>query len=256
MTDLVPCRLLVEPPGDGAWLMAVDEVLLQSAAEQGLATLRFYCWREPTLSLGYFQSLAERAEHAASRGCPVARRQTGGGAILHDRELTYSLALPETHPLARKTVELYDAVHTAIIDILAKWGISARRCGQSAAAKTAEPFLCFQRRAGDDILIGEAKVCGSAQRRRHGAVLQHGSILMARSPAAPELPGIAELTGIVIESQDFVDSLGARMAAGLHLKPGEPPVSAGGQSLAKDEQQHAEQLVATKYGNSAWTARR
>ena len=77
--------------------MAVDEALLLDAAENGIATLRFYEWSEPTLSLGYFQRYDDRYSHAASRDCAIVRRQTGGGAILHDRELTYSLTLPASH---------------------------------------------------------------------------------------------------------------------------------------------------------------
>ena len=77
--------------------MGVDEALLMDAVENGVATLRFYQWSEPTLSLGYFQRYADREQHTASRNCAVVRRQTGGGAILHDRELTYSLALPANH---------------------------------------------------------------------------------------------------------------------------------------------------------------
>src|SRR5262245_57717493 len=87
-------RLLSDPPAPGAWNMAVDEVLLTAAAASGQATLRFYTWNEPTLSLGYFQAAADRQQHAASLACTLVRRASGGGAILHDRELTYSVALP------------------------------------------------------------------------------------------------------------------------------------------------------------------
>src|SRR6185295_18138238 len=100
-------RLLIDPPGGGAWNMAVDEALLETAATTGQATLRFYQWQEPTLSLGYFQSVADRQQHAASLDCPVVRRASGGGAILPDRELTYSVALPQ--PVASSA--LYDACH-------------------------------------------------------------------------------------------------------------------------------------------------
>ena len=75
--------------------MAVDEALLETAASLGVPTLRFYQWQEPTMSLGYFQEYADRLRHAASAGCPTVRRASGGGAIMHDRELTYSLAVPE-----------------------------------------------------------------------------------------------------------------------------------------------------------------
>src|SRR3954464_5256758 len=91
------CSLIIAAPPDGAWNMALDEALLHRAETDGMATLRFYGWREPTLSLGYFQQHADRALHPASENCTLIRRASGGGAILHDRELTYSIALPKSH---------------------------------------------------------------------------------------------------------------------------------------------------------------
>src|SRR5436190_15116613 len=93
-------RLIIDPPLIGPMNMAIDEALLESAATDGVATLRLYQWSEPTLSLGYFQAAEERERHQASTNCPLVRRASGGGAILHDRELTYSLALPEKSPSA------------------------------------------------------------------------------------------------------------------------------------------------------------
>ena len=89
-------RWMWDEPASGAWNMALDEALLESAGDDPMATLRFYRWSEPTLSLGYFQRSAERAAHIASRDCPLVRRASGGGAILHDAELTYSLTIPTT----------------------------------------------------------------------------------------------------------------------------------------------------------------
>ncbi len=119
------CRLIVDPPAEGAWNMAVDEALLLAAERDGAAWLRFYTWREPTLSLGYFQNHADRQLHAASANCKLVRRASGGGAILHDRELTYSIALPSKHPLARRAELLYDAAHRSLIETLSQWGIDA-----------------------------------------------------------------------------------------------------------------------------------
>src|SRR3954447_24341632 len=100
------CRLIIDPRAPGPHNMAVDEALLIDAAEHNTAALRFYSWNEPTLSLGYFQNYADRHQHAASLACAVVRRQPGGGAILHDRELTYSLALPTNHPLTKQNEKL------------------------------------------------------------------------------------------------------------------------------------------------------
>ncbi len=139
-----PFILLLDPPASGAWNMAVDEALLEAAAE-GQSTLRFYRWAEPTLSLGYFQTYGDRFQHEASRGCAVVRRPSGGGAILHDRELTYSLAVPEAHPVAATRLRTYRAVHEALIAALGRWGIEAgmltcatdpRGCGCRRDART------------------------------------------------------------------------------------------------------------------------
>ena len=185
MIDSGRCRLLRHAPAPGAWNMAVDEVLL----ERAVACLRFYRWSEPTLSLGYFQAYADRREHPPSLPCAAVRRLTGGGAILHDFELTYSIVLPGTHPLAAHRDELYRAVHGSLIEALGQLGIAARLCQPAHKIEAVrEPFLCFQRRSPGDVLIGQTKICGSAQRRRYGAVLQHGSLIWQTSAAAPNCP--------------------------------------------------------------------
>lgn len=199
-------RLIIDPPADGAWNMAVDEVLLADAAERGLSTLRFYRWNRPTLSLGYFQCHAEREGHAASRACPLVRRASGGGAIVHDAELTYSLAMPATGSKSA-AADLYLLMHETLIETLARLGVRAWRHSQTAQTVAApEPFLCFQRRAEGDVVSGHFKIAGSAQRRRGAAVLQHGSVILQSSPAAPELPGIADLTGRAIAPEELAAS--------------------------------------------------
>jgi lipoate-protein ligase A len=230
------CRLYVDPPADGAWNMAVDEALLEQAADEGVASLRFYQWREPTLSLGYFQRYAEREQHAASRGAAVVRRLSGGGALLHDRELTYALALPASHPLARRSTDLYAAVHHALIEVLAARGVAARLYGDDAPsanpqsrdgraeASGEEPFLCFARRTDADVVIhmatapAPAKIVGSAQRRRRGAVLQHGGVLLEASLCAPELPGIAQLAARSLDVPDVVEAWREVLGTRLNLQ--------------------------------------
>ena len=195
--------------------MAVDEVLLESAADEWRTTLRFYQWSEPTLSLGYFQAYAARSEHAASRDCPLVRRQTGGGAILHDRELTYSLAVNCAHPLADDAARLYDAVHTALVDALAELRHSRAAAAPKPKSRrgASPPFLCFERRAAGDVILAQSKICGSAQRRRRGAILQHGSLLLARSACAPQLPGVLELCAISLEMGEIASRWSREIAA-------------------------------------------
>jgi len=256
-----PCRLLLDPPASGAWNMAVDEALLDSVVAGGSPVLRFYGWSEPTLSLGYFQSVADRTRHSASAACPLVRRPTGGGAILHDRELTYCLIAPH---IGRASPVLYERVHRAMIEVLAESGFVGLRLAGSdtppSAAAGEKPFLCFQDITPGDLVAAPAeatgelvaapcKVAGRAQRRRRGAVMQHGSLLLARSIAAPELPGLAELVGYHGRDDLLTQRLAAGIAAALgwSLLPGE---------LSDTERATAGRLVESKYGHRTWNSRR
>lgn len=237
--------------------MAVDEALLDRAIEHGEATLRFYRWTEPTLSLGYFQRYEDRAAHPASAALPCVRRHSGGGAIVHDRELTYSLALPASRLPAGGPEALYRSAHATLIAALEALapGLAGRlRLWPSplVAAETtqrapggtepspggidpplsAESFLCFQRRSVGDLVVSGGgvvdgsperghKVAGSAQRKRRGAVLQHGSVLLARSPQAPELPGVCDLMpGVAAEAAGGSEPLADRLIASWAPKLG------------------------------------
>jgi lipoate-protein ligase A len=247
-------RLLIDPPAPGAWNMAVDEALLESAAG-GQATLRFYEWDEPTLSLGYFQAAAARDEHAASRNCPLVRRGTGGGAIVHDRELTYSIALPQA-TLRRTAAELYDLFHETLVQTLAEFGVAAamykpegNQCETPLKRPSADPFLCFERRSCGDIVSGDKKIVGSAQRRSRGAVLQHGSILLARSDAAPELAGIQEVAGISIPPEEVA----ARWLPRLAMRLGQ---AAKLGDLTPHEREQVRHFVACRYAADDFVNRR
>lgn len=224
-------------------------MLMERAAERGIATLRFYEWSPATLSLGYFQNAAERDGHAASGACALVRRSSGGGAILHDRELTYSISLPTAHPLAADAETLYRRVHGLLLVVLAEFGIKAELNEFALHGIGGEPFLCFERRAVGDVVLGGFKICGSAQRRRRGAILQHGSILLGRSPQAPELPGIVELSGRAITSDELTTMWIARWGETV----GPLRVSQG---LSAEELAAAERHIAEKYGAETWTKRR
>ncbi|MEM9411868.1 MAG: lipoate--protein ligase, partial [Planctomycetota bacterium] len=180
---------------DGAWNMSVDQALLNSVDETRLPTLRFYRWQPATLSLGYFQDYTHRETHKPSIHCDCVRRASGGGAILHDRELTYSLILPTENRWADRNTDIYQTVHQAITKVFRDLQIELKTCENSAREDFKNNrFLCFERRADGDLLLDEFKVVGSAQRRSKKSILQHGSILLYRSEFAPELPGIFDLT--------------------------------------------------------------
>jgi len=233
--------------------MAVDEALLHFAASRGQATLRFYAWQQATLSLGYFQSAEERNLHEASRSCPLVRRSSGGGAILHDRELTYSLAMPN-QPTAAAARRLYELIHGSLIEVLAEFGAGTalyrdRKTCSTAQKLDTEPFLCFQRRTCFDVIAGESKVAGSAQRRRGRAVLQHGSILLAASPLAPELLGLAETTDVELSFDELAAAWAGRISAALGLS-GETA------AFTEAEQQMASEIARERFSSPDFTLRR
>jgi len=214
----VTAWLLIEPEAkSGAWNMAVDAWLLDRALHAEQTAARLYRWNVPTVSLGHFQKLDDPAVTDRFQALPRVRRLSGGGAILHDRELTYSLAVPASHPLAADPTGLYSVVHERIIAVLAELGIAARMRGEAFSGP--EPFLCFGRGDPRDIVLGPHKILGSAQRRRRGAILQHGALLLERSPDAPEFPGLADLNGRIIDLADLTERLAREFTALLGGTP-------------------------------------
>lgn len=239
-------RLIVDPPQTGSWNMAVDEALLKSAS-QGKTTLRFYRWNEPTVSLGYFQRHLGRRQHEESRECPLVRRTSGGGAIVHHHELTYSFSCPTS---GIDTQWLYQALHQSLIDLLNSVGVETRLW--TAAEETtasAEPFLCFLRRSPGDVICGSAKIAGSAQRRHRGALLQHGSILLENSPHAPQLSSIHEQSGTSISADNLAEKWQRELA-----RTWQTAFDAG--KLDELEIDLAQQLETAKFASADWITRR
>ncbi|MDG2381202.1 MAG: hypothetical protein P8N76_05970 [Pirellulaceae bacterium] len=243
MTD---CRLVREAPADGGWNMSVDQTLLEQAAI-GKTTLRFYQWSKPTLSLGYFQPFQQRVEHQESQTCPWLRRASGGGAILHDLELTYSFATPQAGRPAEQQQQLYDGFHNSLIQALATFDITATRCSTPIPTGTS-PFLCFQRQTVGDVLLNDHKVMGSAQRKYQQAILQHGSILLQQSQFAPQLPGINELAKSV-QAEELIEQWQEMLAERLGLQ-------LQSQRLSKSEHQRSLEIGQSKFGTQRWNQKR
>lgn len=244
-------RLILSEPADGPTNMAVDAAILECLEQGsgGAPTLRFYGWETPTLSLGYFQTTRSREGHPDSRHAPLVRRASGGGAIVHDRELTYSLTIPDALALGDSRA-LYRRVHDAFRGVFLRWGIRLQRFADSEVASPAgKPFLCFQRRTDEDLVLHGYKVLGSAQRRGRAGVLQHGSLLVSVSAAAPQLPGIADLFGRCPTIPEVRDCLIEELGDGLGVQ-----WRAG--QLSDAERAAALQIREAKFGCSGWTEKR
>ncbi len=210
--------------------MAIDAALLQAANEDPTEpVVRLYRWSEPTISLGYFQETDLSSADLAMSACPRVKRLTGGGAILHHHELTYSCVLPRFHAFSDEPLQLYDVIHRAIQEVLSEYGAMAgfradlpQPAPSFRSVSTGDdhqPFLCFLRSdprdlAARDRLAGYPKIVGSAQRRRRGTILQHGSILLRCSPLLPDVPGICDLFPH-FDLVTFSSALPAKLATAL-----------------------------------------
>jgi lipoate-protein ligase A len=157
--------------------MAADAALLDEVSAGAKPALRLYRWTAPTLSLGRFQPDDDVDREACERlGVDVVRRPTGGQGLLHGPDLTYAVVIPLPTGAAGTVDAVYAMVAGALIAGLARLGVDAAIARHDGPAGP----VCFAGQQGADLRVGERKVCGSAQVRRDGAVLQHGSILLTR----------------------------------------------------------------------------
>ncbi len=170
--------------------MAIDEAIFLSCQEQkSPSTIRIYGWTPPAVSLGYFQK-AENAvdlEACRRRGVDVVRRLSGGRAVLHHKELTYSVICREgTPPLGSSVLETYKTISECLIISLRGLGMDvqwvASREKHPASQETDKTASCFSSPSWYEITVEGKKICGSAQKRGDGVLLQHGSLLIDYDP--------------------------------------------------------------------------
>lgn len=175
-------RLFVDPPRVGAANMAVDEALFESVQAGGSPALRLYRWRPPCLSFGRNQPALGHydAARAAAAGIDIVRRPTGGLAVLHHRELTYSVALPVGAIGGPR--QTYLALNRALVRALVGLGVPAAVAPparvRARPLDSAGRHPCFAEAAPGEVSAVGRKLVGSAQRCERRTILQHGSILL------------------------------------------------------------------------------
>jgi lipoate-protein ligase A len=248
--------------------MAVDEAIAGSVGRgQAPPTIRFYAWHSPTVSLGFLQRAegAIAVEACRRLGVAVVRRPTGGRAVLHDRELTYSLCLPLDDVWGRLTVaESFRVASQGLLAGLRRLGVHAvlgDGTGESRASEGTE--ACFQLHRMPAILVRGRKLLGSAQRRWRAVLLQHGSLLIdvdvgmhrmvfptwARDASSDGVTGLRGILADVPPRAALETALlrGWREVLGVSWQPAE---------LTVGEREEAEGLVGMRYGDPVWTWRR
>ncbi len=267
-------RLITDSPTIGPRNMAIDEAIMNAViAGESLPTLRFYAWEPACLSLGYGQRSREAdLQRLQARGWSIVRRATGGRAILHVDEMTYSLSLPDSHALAAgDIVQSYRRISQAWMQGLNLLGLATRAEKKTEKDRRPRGPVCFEVPSHYEITTGDGrKLVGSAQLRRRGGVLQHGTLPLhgdvtricdalvfedeadrdaAKLTVRGRAATLQDALGVIVPYEDAVDGMidGFRQTFDAVLIP-------GGLTLA--ERQEADRLEEQFYANREWTLRR
>ncbi|HCX8972795.1 lipoate--protein ligase family protein [Staphylococcus aureus] len=171
---------------DPYYNMAMDEALLNFVSRGEIdPVIRFYTWNPATLSIGYFQRLQKEIDidKVKEKGFGLVRRQTGGRGVLHDKELTYSVIVPESHPNMPSTVtEAYRVISQGLLEGFKNLGFNTyfavpKTPEERQKLKRPRSSVCFDAPSWYELVVEGRKIAGSAQTRQKGVILQHGSIL-------------------------------------------------------------------------------
>lgn len=267
--DLYPpatWRLIRSAPADGPTNMAVDEAILRAVA-QGTAppTLRLYAWNPPTVSLGRAQQAGDVDVQAlTAAGYGLVRRPTGGKAILHVDELTYSVVAPQDEPRVDGPVaDSYRRLSAGLMRGLERLGVVGSQADRRAGSVSLKGPVCFEVPSDYEITSSGRKLVGSAQMRSDGVVLQHGTVplrgdiaricALLRARPDPErvrarATTVEEALGRPVSWDEAAEAmiLGFGEVLRLRMEPAR---------LSAAEQDQAEELRMTKYGVDEWTGR-
>jgi len=273
MSQPTPWRLLQTPASRGAWNMAVDEAILEHIHRgESLPTLRLYSWDPPCLSLGHAQPFTDvDVARLRERGWDVVRRLTGGRAILHTDELTYSVTASVDEPrVAGTLLESYNRLARALLSAAQDLGMPVQIEERAApgSSQAVNP-VCFEVPSSYEITVRGRKLIGSAQARKKEGVLQHGSLPLsgdltritqvliftddaARQAAASRLLArAATVESVLGHALPWERAARAFMSAfekelGLKFEPA---------GLSASEEARARELVRDKYAHPSWTER-
>jgi lipoate-protein ligase A len=262
--------------------MAIDEAILTAHSEGKVPpTVRFYGWKPATLSIGYFQKAQEVDADALEReGIGFVRRPTGGRAVLHDKELTYSIIVSETYPgIPRNVTDAYRVLSEGLLQGFRALGLGAEMV-QLASEEEKEKYAsagsaaCFDSPSWYELVVEGRKVAGSAQVRQKDVVLQHGSILLdmdtdqlfrllkfsnekvaermkmsfsKKAVAINELLLAQGKPTVTLEQVEQAFRRGIALGLGVELADAQ---------LTPYEQELADRLVREKYGTDEWNYRR
>ncbi len=243
--------------------MAIDEAVFRLNSRDGMPpTLRFFGWAPPAVSLGYFQKASLEIDVGFCRrsGIDIVRRPTGGKAVLHQHELTYSLVGTTETPLFTDDIlGTYRIISSCIEDALRRLGLTPEVAmeGRSAAGTPLEGY-CFAAPSRYELLVGGRKICGSAQVRTGGIFLQHGSLLIDIDAGRVSAVMGVEEAGVSATTTSLREQLGRPVPAGEMVRILRQAfeetlgVTLEERGLTAAEEALKNRLLAEKYGDDRW----
>ncbi|MGG0794926.1 biotin/lipoate A/B protein ligase family protein [Brevibacillus laterosporus] len=271
-------RYVVTPPMSPEMNMAIDEAILTLHSQGKVPpTVRFYTWNPATLSIGYFQKMEKEIniDEVKRLGLGLVRRPTGGRAVLHDAELTYSVIVSEDHPQMPKSVtEAYKVISMGLLHGFQKLGLKAEMVSlateEKAKYNSPGSSACFDSPSWYELVVEGKKVAGSAQTRQKGVILQHGSILLdmdvdllfslltfpservkerMMNSFKQKAVTINEVSSKPISLEEAIEAFyqGFAEGLGIELVP---------MDLTAEEQQLAKELAENRYSTDEWNFRR
>jgi lipoate-protein ligase A len=254
-------RTLLSPPSSAAANMATDAALLDRTRATGEAVLRVYTWRSKTLSLGRHQTAAGKYDLArlAADSYEIVRRPTGGRALIHARELTYSVTMPDDD--TRSTSASFRRISSLVADALRRLGVATTAAPRAERATSPGVAPCFDAPAEGELIVDGRKLVASAQLREGGALLQHGSILIDNDQSAltsysyeplRPMPAPATLRELLPDRVPSAAALLGAFSAAVAAANGSAPIPLDAKSLdATVVRRHLGQFY-----DPAWTWRR
>lgn len=252
-------RLIIQGQQHAYFNMALDEALSEAVRQNSAPpTLRLYSWDKPSLSIGYFQRASDvNIEYCSKKGYPLVRRLTGGRAVLHDSELTYSFSASSlTPPFQHSLMEMYRIVSNAMVRALGTCGIEARISSGKKAARR-NNSACFRTVSYAEITIDGKKVIGSAQKRFSNGFLQHGSILMdfnakelSRTLGQDGKDSYSDICGVNEYAPGItMDDLGSALKEAFEKELGAKLITDNPSAI---EMKRARELERNKYSTPEW----
>ncbi|MBO8171262.1 MAG: lipoate--protein ligase family protein [Bacillaceae bacterium] len=272
-------RFVRTEPLSPAMNMAIDEaILVQHSKGEVPPTVRFYTWEPSSLSIGYFQEVEKEVDmdQVRAHGLGFVRRPTGGRAVLHDTELTYSVVVSEQHPaFPPSVIESYQVISRGLMEGFRELGLNAEMVTvqpgkHQQSLKKPQSAVCFDTPSWYELVVEGKKVAGSAQTRQNGTILQHGAILLdmdvdllfdvlrfpseqvkqqLKSSFFNKAVAINQLLSEKIDVETASEAFfkGFSKGLGVTLEP---------ESLTEEEWNLAQQLAETRYARDEWNFKR